>query len=271
MNILVLGVGGPGSIVNLRAGSSEVISIGEDNILIDCGWLVSTRLLQSQIKPWDINYLLFTHLFHPDHTVDYPTFALGRMKNRTKPRQLKVYGPEGTLNYSKALFNETMIPDINLYDSWNVWHTISVQDIGTGLVLETEHWKLYSCFTNHQGAHGEPSLAYKIESSEGSVAITGDVGPARRPHNTDLGYAPNRELIELARNVDVFIMDSSGAHTTPEDLGRAAGMANPKKIILSHCDRKPFNLEPEELVNRIRKFHSGKIVVGEELETYSVD
>jgi ribonuclease Z len=271
LKIHILGVGGPGSLTNMRAGSSEVITIGNDKILVDCGWLVSLRLFQFGIKPWDINWMFFTHYFHPDHTVDYQAFAFSRLKGRgVKVKYLKVYGPRGIKQYSENLFNEKMIPDMKEYDSWNVWLSMEVNDAGSGLVCEAADWSARAVRVNHIGMHGEPSLAYRIDSSEGSIAISGDVGPARRPHKTDLGYAPNKDLIKLAHGVDVFIMDSSGAHTTPEDLGKAAKEANPKKIILSHGGQKPFQLDHAELCRKIGKYYKGEIILGEELKTYTV-
>lgn len=271
MRILILGTGTPGlDVENLRAGSSEIITICQDNLLFDCGWFITTRLLQSSIRPWDVTHLFFTHLFHPDHTVDYPTFALGRMKSREKPHSLKVYGPEGTRKYSEALFNDRMIPDINLYDSWNVWRSMSVQDVDSGLVCETDKWNVSSCFINHIGAHGEPSLAYRIDSKEGSVAISGDVGPARRPHQTDLGYSPNADLIKLSKGVDVFIMDACTAHTNIEDLGKAAQESDAKRIILTHFGAMPFGLSFKDIKTKLRNYFDGGIIVGEELKTYDV-
>ena len=91
MKIIFTGTGTP--IIDpkyLRACASEVILIGNDALLFDCGRWVSMRLFESDIGIDPINYLFLTH--HHDHTADLPQLTC----RRSLEHLLRIYGPKGT-------------------------------------------------------------------------------------------------------------------------------------------------------------------------------
>jgi ribonuclease BN (tRNA processing enzyme) len=109
----------------------------------------------------------------------------------------------------------------------------------------------------------------------------------------DTNYSKN--LVELARDVDVFIceiMDQANrdrwlaqvrenpdlantasvarhvaeTHSSPEDVGRMAAEARVKLVVLNHQLTSAGTTTPlAPLIEGIRKFYSGEVILGEDL------
>ena len=160
MKIIFLGTGVPTiEPMDIKAGASEIIQIGDDNLLFDCGRWVSYQLVKCGVMPWKVNHLFFTHFFHYDHTCDYLTFILNM-----RSKGLKVYGPKGTKLWSENLFQATGDVRAPL-----ALASIEIHDIDQGPVCSGDDWKVTAVNTKHIGrAHtkGEPSLAYRIDTKK---------------------------------------------------------------------------------------------------------
>ena len=57
-----------------RAGPSQIVHVGEQRLLFDCGRGACLRLAQEDEKVEEIDRLFLTHL-HFDHIVDVPYFV----------------------------------------------------------------------------------------------------------------------------------------------------------------------------------------------------
>ena len=74
MKVTLLGTGNPR--VNLqRSGPSQVVWVGAEPLLVDCGLGTTHQLLRAGIDPARVRYLFFTH-HHSDHNLEYPGFVL---------------------------------------------------------------------------------------------------------------------------------------------------------------------------------------------------
>jgi ribonuclease BN (tRNA processing enzyme) len=69
---------------------------------------------------------------------------------------------------------------------------VTVKDIGPGLVIETESFKVTATETPHISSWEMKSLGYRVDSRYGSVAVSGDTAPAKN-------------MVELARGADLLI------------------------------------------------------------------
>ena len=101
----ILGAGTP-TPTPYRFGSSYVVEMGGDQIMLDCGPASTHKLVKAGLWPTDIDYLFFTH-HHFDHDADYPCFLLCRWDQSIgREDQLKVFGPQPTVKLTEGLIGE---------------------------------------------------------------------------------------------------------------------------------------------------------------------
>jgi ribonuclease Z len=262
----------------LRAGASEVVIIGNDVLLFDCGRWVSMRLIESDIGIEAVNYLFLTH-HHHDHTADLPAVTC----RRSSSRLLQIFGPSGTkkaLTQIKEIFNKPLHPD-------EIGNKIEFYDVDAGFVCKGESWQVTAAGVTHIYQQGESALAYRIDSDEGSIVISGDVTAVPPNLNSRAhSYSSNIELRKLAKDTDVYVMDADLVHTTPEQIGIAAEESGAKTIVLTHIQNPGFKLpKPSDsgifsidliqpindiFKKKINHFYKGKIILAQDLGTLEI-
>lgn len=286
MQLLILGSGTPG-LSATQYGSSYIISLRSDHLLFDCGPATTYKLLKAGMAPATIGYLFFTH-HHYDHNADYPGFLLSRWDTGYGDvAALQVFGPQYTEQLTDRLINSetgAYAPDIKARINHPISvrgyqqrggklprtpPEVSVKDIGPGPVCGGENWEVVCAATQHVQPWLE-SLAYRLNSDEGSVVFTGDAGP-------------DQGLIELARNADTLVamchMSRSQARVEEHDAnlgtisaGRVAREAQVKRLILVHTTRaigaetlaEPTPGQAERVVAEVASQFNGEIVLGRE-------
>ena len=248
IDLLMLGTGTP-YLRPHRCGSSTLIEIGQDKILIDLGYGSVRRLGENQRRLQDIESVLFTH-HHYDHNVDYPSLVLHSRRGRERP--LNVYGPVGTEELSYDLFTRGFHRDIQHRQSpeYNAGIVVSqVEDIDSGFVLEKDDWKLTARRADHFNRNGNYSLCYRIDTDHGSVVFSGDTIPCDgireiakgadmlihevywRPELASSGQLPYSqtdspdELWQLSRNQK---------HSLPDEVRQIAHEAGVQTLVLTH-------------------------------------
>ena len=102
MKITLLGTGGPRP-DPYREGPSSVVSIGDENILIDAGRGTSSRLVQAGTPITEVGYVFITH-HHFDHTAGLADMLFAAW-NKARNKTIKVFGPKGTSEMLGHLFN----------------------------------------------------------------------------------------------------------------------------------------------------------------------
>jgi ribonuclease Z len=284
--IHVLGAGTP-TPTPTRFGSSYVAEVAGEQIMIDCGPAATHKLVQAGLWPTDIDYLFFTH-HHFDHDVDYPCFLLCRwdQSNGTENR-LQVYGPapterftEGILAENGGLFAHDWKARVNLPASQQVYVNrggvlprdppdVFSKDVGPGKVYSGPDWEVTAATAEHVQPYLD-SLAYRIDSSEGSMVFTGDTQPCR-------------SVVDLARDADVMlcmcwdnqeVMDANGE--APRQCGttgaaRMAQEAGVKKLVLVHVGPHLSGHGPmEQGIGEVRDSYDGEIIFSDELMVVDV-
>ena len=279
--VYILGAGTPTPTPE-RFGSSYVVQVGGEYLMFDCGPAATHKLVKAGLWPTQIDYLFFTH-HHFDHDVDYPCFLLTRWDQAAgRANELKVFGPPPTREFTRRILDEEVgafahdwIARVNAPTSQRVYvnrggvlprlpPTVDVHDVGPGLVYEGKGWRV----TAAPAEHVQPwldSLAYRLDSDEGSVVFTGDTQPCQ-------------SVVDLARGADVMlcmcwdnqeIMDENG-----EDVGqcgttgaaRMAQEAGVKKLVLSHMGPHLSSHGPlEKGIGDVRALFGGEILFAEEL------
>ena len=273
MQITLLGTGVPTPNPN-RRGPSQVIRAGEENILVDCGSGVVNQLVQSGIRPPQINHLFITH-HHSDHYIDLDHFIISRwIFGDDTP--LHVYGPPR----QKAMIENIL--QLHEYDlNIRVEHQgtgrslpqIIVHEFDEGEVLETDGLKVTAFRVEHPPV--DYAFGFRFDAKERSIVLSGDTRPCenlvKHAYRVDLlvhecmdaakvPFVPGSGWESAEQRLDAM----ARYHTFPDQLGMVAKDAAPKLLVTTHMN--PFS-EPEELRKIIGRDYSGPLTIGEDLMT----
>ncbi len=281
----ILGAGTP-TPTPTRFGSSFAVEVGDEQLMVDCGPAATHKLVQAGLWPTDIDYLFFTH-HHFDHDIDYPCFLLCRWDQSIgKEVRLQVYGPNLTEKITEGIIGE----DGLFAHDWKarVGHPLSqrifvnrggtlprpvpdifAKDIGLGKVYSGKDWEV----TAANGEHVQPyldSLAYRLETPDGSVVFTGDTQPCE-------------SVTTLAKDADVMLCMCWDDQDTMDDDGEGSGQcgttgaarmaqaAGVKKLVLVHIGP---NLSRhgvmEKGIGDVKKLYDGELLFSEELMSFEV-
>ncbi|MFQ5874524.1 MAG: MBL fold metallo-hydrolase [Dehalococcoidia bacterium] len=282
MKVTVLGAGTP-TPTPARFGSSYVAQVGDEQIMVDCGPAATHKLVKAGFWPTSIDYLFFTH-HHFDHDVDYPCFLLCRWDQSIgRENRLQVYGPSPTEKITEGIIGEEGVfahdwkARVNHPLSQRVFVNrggklprqppqVTARDVGPGKVCSGKDWEV----TAAPAEHVQPwldSLAYRLDSSEGSVVFTGDTQPCQ-------------SVVELSRGADVMlcmcwddqdVMDQNGeapGQCGTKGAAKMAQEAGVKRLVLVHigphlADKGPM----AKGISDITKVYDGQVVFSEELES----
>jgi ribonuclease BN (tRNA processing enzyme) len=283
VRVYTLGAGTP-TPTPTRFGSSYVVDIGGDKLMFDCGPAATDKLVKAGLRPTDIDHLFFTH-HHFDHDADYPCFLLCRWdEGADAVPDLQVFGPSPTRLITDRLIGEdgAFIFDVRA----RVNHPMSqrlhvsrggrmprrppvpaVQDIGPGVVHQTTSWRVTAAVAEHVQPWLD-SLAYRLDSEEGSIVITGDTGPCD-------------SVRDLARGADTLLclcwddqatLEANGpvdGTCGTEDAASLAKAAGVRRLVVVHTgpsfDRPGAT---ERAIADMARIYDGEIVWAQELMSY---
>jgi ribonuclease BN (tRNA processing enzyme) len=283
--IHILGAGTPTPTAT-RFGSSYVVEVAGEQLMVDCGPATTYKLVKAGLWPTDVDYLFFTH-HHFDHDADYPCFLLCRWDQSIgKENRLQVYGPTLTQRITEGIIGEDGVfahdwkARVNSPISQQVYVNrggelprmppdVSARDVGPGLVHAGASWEV----TAAPAEHAQPwldSLAYRLDSPEGSLVFTGDTQPCR-------------SVVDLARGADIMLCMCWDDQETMERNGESPGQcgtggagkmaqeAGVKKLVLVHTG--PHLDEPEAMkkgIDDIKAVYDGPVVFADELMVIDV-
>jgi ribonuclease BN (tRNA processing enzyme) len=280
MKLYVLGTAGPWPEKN-RFGSSFVLQTAGNYLMFDCGPGTTYKLAQTGLNPVTVDWLFFTH-HHYDHNVDYPCFLLSRWDQGNRDQKpLRVYGPQPTRLITERLIGEN---GAFVFD-WKarVEHpasqanyqrrggrlprvppSVDAVDLEDGSVVEGAGWSV----TARRVHHVEPwleSLAYRLDTGEGSIAFIGDAGPSD-------------SIPDLIRGVDALVigcgqhrgMDIPAALATAStgtaDAAAYAREAAVKTLVLTHMQNNLAGPgSRERVIAEVAEGYGGTIVFADEL------
>ena len=283
--IYTLGAGTP-TPTPTRFGSSHVLRLGGDLLMFDCGPATTHKLVKAGLFPTQVDYLFFTH-HHFDHDIDYPCFLLCRWDQSIgKENQLQVFGPTLTEKITQGILGE----DGLFAHDWKarVNHPLSQQvfvnrggtlprtppsvlakDVGPGLVHQGKDWQVSSAPAEHVQPWLD-SLAYRVDSADGSMVFTGDTQPCASV--TRLASGADTMLCMCWD--DQTVMDQNGEFTGQCGTLGAARMAQEagvKKLVLVHIGPHLSGHGPmEKGIGDIRRVYAGELVFSEELMRITV-
>ena len=243
MQVTVLG-SGTAIPVPERFPAGYLLEVGEATGLIDCGPGTLRRLAQAGSGLERIDAVWLTH-FHTDHCADLAAllFALRSPTYEGRP-PLRLFGAPGL---------ERLVG--KLTEAWP-WlsprgYELQLHEIAPGSFAFGN-----AKVTAVPIRHTAQSLGYRFETATGSVAFSGDADTCD-------------ELVDLARDVDVFVCDAAApdgakmdGHLTPGLAGEHAARAGARQLVLTHfypaCDG-------HDLAAMARARYGGDVVLAEDL------
>ena len=280
MRLYLLGTGVPTPTPE-RFGTCYVLQVGQTFLMVDCGPAATYKLVKGGLFPTQIDYLFFTH-HHFDHNADYPCFLLCRWDQSIgKENRLHVWGPPPTEWITERLigpegaFSHDWKARVGAPVSQSVFVNrggvlprpeprVNVKDVGPGNVTAQGDWRV----TAATAVHVQPwldSLAYRVDTSEGSIVFAGDTGPCD-------------SVIQLARHADTLVVNCWDHQETMEQNGEAAGQTGTLdagkmaqecevgRLILSHST--PHLTRPaskERGIADVARLYGGQIIFAEEM------
>ena len=286
ISVAILGCGVP-TPTSERFGSSYLLHIGGDRVLIDCGPATTFRLAQLGLLPTAVGVLFFTH-HHFDHNADYPCFVLCRWdQSRESAAPLTVYGPPPTAELTRALFDASAgayshdwRARVDAPTSQAVFENrggrlprpplaILATDIEAGFSHDGGSWRV----TTAEAIHVQPyleSIAYRFDSDEGSVVFTGDTEACesvrRLAEAADVMVCMcwDRQQTMEAEREDRGQCGTTGA----AKLARDAGVG---KLVLSHLGARICRPDVRRVaIAEVKAIYAGDVVFAEELMAVGV-
>ena len=258
----------------IRWGSAYALKMGDEWFMFDCGPAATYKLIKSGITPLDISHLFFTH-HHSDHDADYACFLLSRFDMSIgKEPNLKVYGPPPTQALTEKLIGEkegaywhdfvarTNHP-LSLWAYQNRGGTlprkipqVHAKDIEPNELITGPDWTIECSRVEHVQPYLD-SLAYRVNTDNGSIVFSGDTRPCQ-------------SLVKLAKGSDVLVMECirlekemvGNATALSESSALAAGkIANEtevKMLVLTH-QAHYLDESKKEVIEEVQKNYKGRI------------
>lgn len=283
--IHILGAGTP-TPTPTRFGSSFVVETSGEQIMIDCGPAATFKMVQAGLWPTNIDYLFFTH-HHFDHDIDYPCFLLCRWDQSIgRENKLKVFGPNLTEKITDGIIGENGVfahdwkARINHAVSQRVFENrggtlprpepdVFSKDVTAGKIFSGKDWEV----TGADAEHVQPyldSLAYRLDTPDGSIVFTGDTQPCD-------------SVTQLANGADVMLcmcwddqetMNENGEASFQCGTTAAAKMAQDagvKKLVLVHIGpHLSGHGVMEKGIGDVKQLYDGDLLFSEELMSFDL-
>jgi ribonuclease BN (tRNA processing enzyme) len=196
-------------------------------LVLDLGYAAMPRLLR-HVPAAAVDAMVISH-GHPDHCADLNPLLRARALNDDPAPALPVYAPPKALDAVLALDRPGMLADAIALREFMPGARLSVGPFAV------DSWSL---------PHWMPNAGLRLSAGGRTVAYTGDTGPSPA-------------IVELARDVDLFVAEATYADVVPDDsaqylssarqAGQNAAAAGVGRLLLTHltpdAEREPFLTE----------------------------
>jgi ribonuclease BN (tRNA processing enzyme) len=275
LEMVVLGSGGPGA--SARAGAAYVLLMdGEPRILVDAGPGSLVRLGEAKLDIRQLDTVLLTHL-HADHAAELPGIVKARAVSARTDIGFHVFGPAGaqgdgdvaarfpsTSGFVERLFGKSgafaYLADFAGTIDFTTSDLFPLGDSDPSREPRVIHRIGDLVISAVAGHHRDaPAVIYRVDYKGKRITFSGDIDAQ--------GHAA---LTRIAKDADLLVFnavvldppDSPPAlyalHTSPGDIGRIAGAAGVKAVLLSHLSASVD--ESRERVSRsIQAHYAGRV------------
>lgn len=274
VEVQVLGSGGP-ELEDRRASSSYLVwQAGKPRVLIDSGGGSALNFGRAGAHVAQLDAIFFTHL-HIDHSADFPALIKSSyFEERKQP--LPVYGPTGndsfpsTTEFVADLFDAKhgayrYLADFlaGKQDGYKlVAHDVSLSAQEIRTVFQAADIAVAGTSVIHGGV---PAIAWRVTLGGRTIVFSGDTS------------GNNGNLERIAKDADIFVAHNAipegetdaawQLHMPPSVIGRIAGVAKVKTLILSHRMLRTLGRESQTRAE-IAKVYAGPVTFADDLDCF---
>jgi ribonuclease Z len=237
------------------------------------------QLARAGISPQSLRAIFLTH-HHFDHIGGLGDVILSAWNNsgETPP---PVFGPKGTERIMSVLLDQVYAADIETRlaearqsseQLVDIRSTISVNDVGAGVVCDADTWRVVAEHVDHMHGMGISRedwvcFGYRIRFEDKVVAFSGDTVPCEG-------------VQKVARGADVLVQCCYLATAEMQDpetdliarhmlacshqVGKIAADAGVKRLVLTHF-REKSEVMMRSLAADVRQDFNGELLLGEDL------
>lgn len=267
--LILLGTGTPNADVN-KFGPATAIVVDDQPYIVDCGPGVVRRAVAAGLDVKKLNFLFVTHL-HSDHTTGYPDFLLTpAVLERNGP--VRVYGPDGIQSMNDHIlkaYEKDLAVRLNGDEHGSASaYKVNVTTVKPGVIFQDDKVKVTALPVKH-GSWDE-AYGYKFETPDKTIVISGDC-------------TFSQSIIEACQGCDILVHEvfseeglskrppqwqnyHTKFHTSSSQLAEIANQSKPKLLVLTH--ELVWSSTPEKLLDEIKTKYSGKVVFGNDLDTF---
>lgn len=274
--VQVLGSGGPIA-DDGRASAAYMVWIdGESRVLIDVGSGAFLHFGEIGADFRQLDFIGLSH-FHTDHSADFPALLKsGFFSGRQRP--LIVAGPSGSERFPslhgflRAMLDAERgayrylsgyidgsggLAPLQPIEVQEDASPVTVFEAGDRLRIDAMHVP-----------HGiVPALAFRVRIGDTSVVFAGDQNGSKA------------SFVDFAREADLLVMHmaipediggpASRLHATPSEIGRVAGAAGARKLVLSHFMSRSLR-DLDGNIGRVRRHYEGMVKAADDLDCFAI-
>jgi len=261
VSFVTLGTGGGPRVQAKRSQPANALVVGDAIYLFDTGDGVLRQLAAAGLPLGAVRAVFLSHL-HFDHAGGLGPLLEDRWVTAVR-KPIPVIGPPGTLETIRGLtaaFRRTELAPLGLPAEPRFAATVAPQDLAPAMdaptiVYQDDAIRVLAITNTHYhapaGSAGaaERSYSYRIEAKGRVIVFTGDTGPSdhvrtlARGADLFVSEVMDRKAIEAALHrmpglmpaaMDGLLRHMDEDHLTPAEVGRIAGAAGVKKVVLTH-------------------------------------
>jgi ribonuclease BN (tRNA processing enzyme) len=285
--------GGPVTFAE-RSQPANLLSVGNDRIVVDCGDGCTERLAGAGVSPMAVKTVIISHL-HQDHVAGlYGLISLRWMMGAPTP--ITIYGPPGIdqlvdgIRRSLAPSEKIGLPSgapspLALSDMVRVVVVNDGADFMVGGMRVRAVRNSHFDESGQPAANGSVSLSYRFDAGGRAIGYTGDTGPSDAVTRLFTGVglivseaadlrgaqaainAPNSPVPPAARAG--LIRHIAEHHLTPAQAGAMAATAGAHCLVLTHLSISvPTAIGAPALEADARSKFAGSVSVARDLDRF---